>query len=523
MSAGRWHWMAARSAVAGIAAIALGCSPAAPVAAAEGAPLSVIDWLSDSVAIDAVTPSPAPATPGASLPSAVSVAPLDAPLPDHAGLLEPGTLGLDPAIWGRSSAQDLAGAVSALPDSGAAPPSLRSFLRDLLIARFDPPLDAASDDAHFLARIDRLLAMGQLELAGALIAAAGPPESRRFRRAFDIALIAGTETEACGVIESTPDISPTYVARIFCLARLGQWDVAATTLGNATALAILTPEEESLLRHFLEPDLFESEPVPAAPRTPSPLVFRIYEAVGERLPTDQLPVAFARADLTDTVGWKTRLEAAERLTAAGAMSFGDMLAVFSEREPAASGGLWDRVEAIRNLVRDLDRNSGEGVAASLPAAWAAAREAGYGAAMAHWAADRLQPHALTGAGAHQAFEMALLAGRPDLARQWADGTPEDRFLLDLASGNGAAQPPDAFGRAVLRGLAALGPDARYRALIEDGRAGEALLRAMAQLMEGGAAGNPEATAQSLALLRELGLGALARQVAVELVLMEGAA
>lgn len=470
-----------------------------------------------------VEPPAEPQAPAASLPPAITVAPLDAPVPDRAGLIDASRLGIEPGLWGRSSASDLAGAIASLPDVRSAPPSLRRFLHDLLVVRLDPPLDAGEDDSLYLARIDRLLDMGQLASANGLIDAAGSSESQRFRRAFDIALLTGDETEACKTIEVTPEISPTYPTRIFCLARLGQWDVAALTLGNAEALGILSTEEDNLLLHFLDPDLFESEPLPAPPRLPSPLVFRLYEAVGERLSTEQLPVAFAVADLTDTVGWRARLRAAERLAAVGAIPFERLLSVYTERDPAASGGIWDRVEAVQQLLRAVETDDAALFTEALPVAWKAAGESGFEASFARWISPKLQDRRLDGQAAHVAFEIALLTGRADLAGQFAARTPEDRFLLTIARGERAEAPNgDPLGRAVLRGLSALGPGARYEALITDGRKGEALLSALAVLMDG-AAGNPDRAANALALLRTLGLESLARQTAVELLLREGAA
>lgn len=494
-----------------------------PAIAADQPPLSAIDWLSDSIAEPAPEATSPETAPTAALPTEISVMPLDAPVPDKAGLLSAHSLGIAPDIWGRSSAADIAAAITALPDAASAPPVLRRFVHDLLVARLDPPIDAMADDSLYLARIDRLLELGHLSTAKRLIDAAGPPEPRRFRRAFDIALLTGTETEACKVIEDSPEISPTYPARIFCLARGGQWDVAALTLGNAEALNILSTEEDQLLLHFLDPELFEGEPLPAPPRLLSPLMFRLFEAVGERLPTDRLPVAFAAADLGDTVGWRTRLRAVERLAAADAIPFERLLSVYTEREPAASGGIWDRVEAVQSLLRAVERNSAEALADALPPAWRAAEQGRYDAAFARWIAPKLEGQTLDGQAGHVAFEISLLAGRPDLADDFASRTPQDRFLLALARDQGTVAPDaDPLGRAVMRGLAAIGPGQQYQALIDDGRPGEALLSALGVLMEG-AAGNPDRAANALALLRTLGLEELARQTAVELLLKEGAA
>lgn len=492
--------------------------------AAAQSPLSAIDWLSDSITLPEASQDGEAAQPTASLPPEIVVAPLDQAVADSVGLIDPSERGVPRDIWGRSSASDLARAMASLPEPEHAPPALARFLRDLLVMRLTPPVDAMGDESLFLARVDKLLAMGHLADAGRLIEEAGQEEPNRFRRAFDIALLSGTETEACRVIEETPEISPTYPARIFCLARNGNWDVAALTLGNAEVLGILNDSEDKLLLHFLDPELFESEPLPSPPRNPTPLEFRLFEAVGERLPTEPLPVAFATADLTDTVGWRTRLRAAERLAAAGALPVERLLSVYLERKPAASGGIWDRVSAIQTLVAALDRaDDSTKLADALPIAWSAAGDASFEAGLARWLAPRLEEYSLDGPAAHVGFEIALLAGRADIARRFASSTREDRFLLAVASGNvGASPPPDDLGRAIVRGLTSPSVGERYQRYLDEGRPGEALLRALATMMEG-AAGNPDASADALALLRTLGLEALARQVAVELILTEGAA
>jgi hypothetical protein len=491
--------------------------------AQERTPLSAIDWLSDSIDLPADETQLGTDETPAQLPNDVTVMSLDAPVPDSVGLRPANELGLNPGLWGRSSAADLARTLADMPDGVEAPPTVMTFLRDVLTAGFEPPVDAAIDDSFFLARIDRLLAMGHLMPAADLLKSAGPTEAKRFRRVFDIALLTGTETEACGIVESTPDLSPTYPTRIFCLARLGEWDVAALTLGNAEALGILSDDEDDLLKIFLDPELFEGDPLPDPPRTPTPLLFRLYEAVGERIQTDQLPVAFALADLEGTQGWKARLRAGERLVAAGVMSFEDMIAVFSERKPAASGGVWERVAALQAVVPALDSGSGDKIGSTLSAAWIAAGQGGYPQPFAEWAVPFLTGIELNGPARHLAFEMALLAGKSEIAAEFVGDSDEDRFLLALSTGQGGA--PAGAGslyQAISRGMVTINAGSTYETLIEDDRSGEAMFRALGHLKRD-AGGNPQATQNALALLRKLGLSDLARQIAVELILMDGAA
>ena len=96
-----------------------------------------------------------------------------------------------------------------------------------------PIIDAAIDESFFLARVDRLLSMGQLDMAGDLLRAAGLDAPERFRRAFDIALLQGTETQACRALKDQMHLAPDYMARVFCTARLGDWRAAAVTLEDA--------------------------------------------------------------------------------------------------------------------------------------------------------------------------------------------------------------------------------------------------------------------------------------------------
>lgn len=496
----------------------LATEPLAAQAAQSGAgePLSAIDWLSDSVSLPSPVISPAPVAPPAAPVPSVTVLPLGAPVADDAGLFEAQDIGLPRNLWGGSSAKDLARSFLAVPEIST--PSLRDYFASLAMAKFDPPVDAAIDSSLYLARLDTLLSLARLDDAEALIEVAGPPTPQSFRRTFDIALLKGTENEACNVISSNPDISPTFPARIFCLARNGEWDVAALTLGTAEALGILTPTEDQLLLHFLDPELFENEELLPRPTSLSPLLFRLYEAIGERPATDNLPIAFAVADLSETVGWRVRLRAAERLTAVEALGPEELLSIMSNRRPSASGGLWNRVAAIQSLRATLSVGNGNQISRTLPAAWDSAVSAGYHAALAPWIAEHLQDVTLSRQAHHTAFEIALFSNDIDMARRYAGSSEEDQTLLAILTGAPfEVRNAAPLAIAVRRSLSGLAPSESYRLLLRDNRRGEALLKAVAVLGEGMDA-DPNAVADALSLLKTLNLDDLARRVAAELLL-----
>ena len=241
------------SVLGGAAALALA---AAGAARAEG-PLSAIDWLTRSVAAPPAAAAPLP--PSGAPVDTVTVRPLDALARDAAGTLDPAEAGLPRGLWGAAPAEEVMALIAA--ERLDAVPALR------------------------LARIDKLLDMGGLAPALALIDAAGGDTAELFRRRFDVALLLDTEDEACAALRAAPGIAPTYPVRIFCLARGGDWQAATLTLDTARALGAIPAEEEALLARFLDLEAAEEHPPLTPPDRPTPLALRLFEAIGEPIPT----------------------------------------------------------------------------------------------------------------------------------------------------------------------------------------------------------------------------------------------
>ena len=73
------------------------------------------------------------------------------------------------------------------------------------------------------------------------------------------------------------------------------------------------------------------------------------EAVGLPRPPGPLPLAFLHMDLDEHVPMRIRAEAAERLVLSGAVAAPALFAAYRSGEPAASGGVWDRAQAVQAL------------------------------------------------------------------------------------------------------------------------------------------------------------------------------
>ncbi|OYX43230.1 MAG: hypothetical protein B7Z02_09480 [Rhodobacterales bacterium 32-67-9] len=488
-------------------------------------PLSAIDWLSRSVA----TPAAMPLPPSVSIEPPVAsditrdpitVMPLDAPSLDAIGLLPVARTGLPRDLWGTTASSELARLIRA--ERVDALPAMQAFLYMLLLAELAPPLDSDMRGELFLARIDKLLDLGALDPALALLEQVETPQAEPFRRWFDIALLTGQEDRACEVMRETPDIAPTFPARVFCLARGGDWNAAALSLRTGEALGYIDPDMSALLERFLDPELFEGEADLPMPARPSPLVLRLMEAIGQPLPTTTLPVAFAQADLRSNAGWKTRLEAGERLARSGAIEPNRLLGLYTERKAAASGGVWERVSAIQALDAALAVGAPDAVARTLPAAWQRVAEMELEVPFAALYGRRVADLGLTGAAGALAFRIGLLSDDYEavaLARSPADA--EERFLVGLATGRSAGTTPnDQMGAAIHAAFATeAGRSPEFAELVAEKRLGEALLLTVDRITDG-VRGNLRSITEGLQFLRGVGLESTARRTALELVLLE---
>ncbi|WP_134012055.1 hypothetical protein [Litoreibacter halocynthiae] len=489
-------------------------------------PLSAIGWLSNVVeAPKTVAPPNFPQAKAVddvartATPASVVTTTLGAPSRDAVGLVPSSVTGIPPRFWGTTSSNTLAAALSDLrPDL---PPPLAELMRRLLLAELAPPIDSSNDDILFRARVDELLALGALDQAKALLDRADPGTAALFQRWFDVSLLTGEEDAACTRMLRQPDLSPTYPARIFCMARAGDWDAANLTLNTAKALDVMTPAEDALMARFLDPELFEREAPLPTPNRVTPLNFRMHEAIGEPLSLSALPNAFAFAALSENGGWKPRITAAERLARTGAILPSRLLAIYTERQPAASGGVWDRVDAVQAFEAALRARDPNAVAAQLPEAVRAMRRAGLEPALASMFGEALLGLPLLDTVRDDATRLALLSPAYEAAAN-SDTISADTPALwravargDVATIGEVAQSGnlDALEGAVAAAFTAAGPASDLEPMIKNGNLGLATLKAV-KMMEDGASADPLALENGLRTLRHLGFADIARRMAL---------
>jgi len=278
-----------------------------------------------------------------------------------------------------------------------------------------------------------------------------------------------------------------------------------------------------VLDRFLSPDVFEGAPPLPVPHDPDPLTFRLFETIGENLPTAPLPRMFATADLRDLAGWKAQVEAAERLARIGALPPNRLLGLYTARRAAASGGVWDRITALQRFETALDQQSANAVAKTLPAVWAGMQSAGLEVTFADLFAGSLSAADLAGTGTElTAWHVRLLSADYEAAAvSPVDQTPRSRFLAALALGDPSpVSAPDNTARAISDGFSSDYPlPDRVSAALARGGLGEAILLAM-HAFDLGARGNPRDLSGALATFRRLGLEDTARRAALQLMLLD---
>ncbi len=500
------------------AAIALALMPGAALAQQSERPLSAIEWLDQADGPQSVPGRPAlsepPVAGQVSIPS-VEMTQLADATSGAVGLLPPSVTGLPPSLW---SGSDAAGLAALWRGAGQQPPpAIAALYHILLLAEAEPPTGA--EGAYLRTRVGMLRRFGAVEPALELLARAGKDTPETFPAWFDLALLSGSESEACSALQGTPGLMPDDGARIYCATLTGDWATAALMYDTGAALGTLKGTVAAVLGQFLDPEMAEEVEPPIPSAVPSPLEFRLFEAIGAPLQTRSLPVAFAMADLRGTIGWKAEIEAAERLTRAGALAPGRLMGLYTRQDASASGGVWDRVSAVQDLDAALARGAADAAGAALDEAWPLMRAEGLEVPFAQLFAGRLGAGAVPTRLRTLVFRLGMLTPDYEAAAASAPGTAEAQFLASLARGRPDAALADSPAASMIAAAFDQPPEAapEHADLIRQGRLGEAILSAALQFDR--ADGDPGEMAGALRTLRSVGLEDMARRAALQALIL----
>ncbi|MGB0661892.1 MAG: hypothetical protein ACPGNV_17180 [Mangrovicoccus sp.] len=397
-------------------------------------------------------------------------------------------------------------------------PAAQNLALSLLLAEADSSVSNGDLLGDLLAaRATALIRLGALPQAEQLLIRAG---AQHLPQIFDLwlnaALLLGTEDKPCRHLAEQSSLSSDLVLRSFCLGRAGRWSTAELTYQTGVALGAISGLEAQLLAEFLDPDLAEENAQDLArrsmPTPPSPIVFRIFEALGRPLETLHLPLAYAWSDLRPEIGWQAQIRAAERLSRRAVLDPNFSLGLFTAEPPAASGGAWDRLRALQDLESAI-RTGGD---ASQPLIIAAARykSAGLEPAFARMIYSQIQDLTLSPKAQNTALRLAILAGElPDAP---AESAPIELRLAHALAAD-TTLPEDlkgSFHQALARSFTASAPAVQSRI-------GESLLASLTLLAPDSVA-DFEDISGALSLMRSAGQDSRARWIAAQLALLRPA-
>lgn len=496
--------------------------PAGLMAQTESAPLSAIDWLNQNAPLASLQQAhlpkldEPPVTETGRVPT-VAVTPLETQIRRRLGLLPRAITGLPPDMWTDTAPEELKRRLDAA--LGQRLPAAQELLLMVLLAEADDPPnpDAAID--WLAARLDTLITIGAVDPGLALVSQADPTRDKAlFSRWMTLSLLSKNEYGPCQVLTVKPVLRPDEASHVYCSVQSGDFSMAALLFGNAAALGMFGDVKEPLLAHFLDPELFADTELPRPPVRPDALTFRLFEAAGSPLPTAPLPVAFAHSDLSEDAGWKAQLEAAERLSRAGVLPSNQILGLYTDRKPAASGGIWDRVSALQKFEAALDSGNAEAVSRALPAMWRGMQAAGLETVFSELFAARLNVIPVSGPAKDLAYQMSLLS------RTYEMGSPpggrRNSFLKSVASGSPAPENAESNAeKAVALGFAMDAPVTEEIKGRRSTQLGGILLGILDRLADAGR-GDLDALTHALADLRAVGMTDMSRRVALQYLILQ---
>ena len=179
-----------------------------------GPPLSAIEWLQNTeprIVADPVRPANKivdieKATQTALSRPTISVSPLSRLSPEAVGLLPSYITGFPGDLWINSPPELLASLIRDVQAGNH--PAMQALLLTLLLAETDPPKSVEPGISILLARLDKLIEIGAIEPALALVERAGTQDPALFVRAFDLALLADKTDPACRDVLTKPNLKP---------------------------------------------------------------------------------------------------------------------------------------------------------------------------------------------------------------------------------------------------------------------------------------------------------------------------
>lgn len=435
------------------------------------------------------------------------------------GLIPSSVSGFPKQLWKGSTTSAITDQISRMGTNLV--PEALELLYVILLAESDPPIDSLGEGKLFLVRIDKLLELGALDHANVLMDRAGRSVRKFFQRRFNIALLTNNETQICQEILRDISIQPTLAQRIYCLVRLGEWETASVAFKVAQALGEFSPLEEQIILIYLYPELtFKTSGFTIDEL--SPLHFRMLVDSGYSYSFQNMNNTLGYYQKNSNSPWKTRIGAHESLVQSIALPFETLLVTYAENKPPASGGVWDRVNAIQSLEEAIYFDREDDINKFFHEAFKLMLQAGLEVEFSKYFVPRIINHLLEyGKIPPRHFIPVILS---DLSINQRDLlVPTNRneaFYIDLKFGRlNEAIPNSALQESILEGLKIFKPGDKVELNSRSNINGLALLETL-DILQDITQTPPHEIGTALETLSRFGLKDEAREIALQILLIE---
>ena len=424
------------------------------------------------------------------------------------GLLPIYVTGIPTTIWRNSSFDDLEYSFKTMPTFSYSP--IQELVYSLLLAEARPPLNEPSRYAFLEVRLEKLLNYGAVDPAIALIERASPVPERMISLLFDISLLSSNNFPICDPVFQNTEIKDLQAELIYCYARKGDWLTAHLILKTEEVLGDLTAHEVSLLDRYLEVDFnVDLNALLPPPESITPLEYRLYEAIGEPIPAEYLPIQYSQSDLSGENGWRAQVIAAERLSLTGAIPENQILGIYTNHSPGVSGGMWDRVKVVKDLDAALDGK--ENFEGYFQDAWKVFKQTNQLTVFAKLFGLRVFEENLSPKSKNIAANLLLLTSNFKLTEGYWD--PSD-IRFGLTTGDfSQVKVSDETEKIILQIFTEPSMPFLVEQKLNQGKLGEVILNALLQF-EMGIEGNLKDLSESLSTLNLIGLETTARRAAL---------
>ena len=478
---------------------------ASPLAAQS--PLSAIDWLSQENSkfqrsILEIKNVDVEKT------NDIQVSTLNSDEYESVGLLPIYVTGIPTTIWRNSSFDDLEYSFKIMPTFSYSP--IQELVYSLLLAEARPPLNEPSRYAFLEVRLEKLVNYGAVDPAIALIERASPVPERMISLLFNISLLSNNNFPICDPVFQNTEIKDLQAELIYCYARKGDWLTAHLILKTEEILGDLTALEISLLDRYLEVDFnVDFNALLPPPESITPLEYRLYEAIGEPIPGEYLPIQYSQSDLSGENGWRAQVIAAERLSSTGAIPENQILGIYTNHSPGVSGGMWDRVKVVNDLDAALDGK--ENFEEYFQDAWKVFKQTNQLTVFAKLFGLRVFEKNLSPKSKNIAANLLLLTNNFKLTEAYWD--PSD-IRFGLTTGDfSQVKVSDETEKIILQIFTEPSMPFLVEQKLNQGKLGEVILNALLQF-EMGIEGNLKDLSESLSTLNLIGLETTARRAAL---------